>query len=42
MSLERPLTLKYTDKVTFEKLQNESVVKKSAEEISRQKFLDEL
>jgi len=42
MSLERPLTLKYTDKVVFDKLQKESLVEKSGEEFSRDRFLEGL
>ena len=42
MTLERPLTLKYVDKLVFEKIQSESMVKKSAEEESRQEFLNSL
>lgn len=42
MTLERPLTLKYVDKIVFEKIQSESMVKKSAEEESRQEFLNSL
>lgn len=40
MSLERPLTLKYTDKKIFDDLQSKSMVKKTAEEQSKQDFLD--
>ena len=39
MSLERPLTLKYTDRTVFESLQKESLVQKSGEEVSRDTFL---
>ena len=39
MSLERPLTLKYTDRAVFESLQKESLVQKSGEEVSRDIFL---
>src|SRR5574344_2505471 len=42
MSLERPLTLKYTDKIVFDKLQNQSLVNKSAQEMSRDEFLEGL
>jgi hypothetical protein len=42
MTLERPLTLKYTDKAVFDKLQNESLVNKSAQEMSRDEFLEGL
>lgn len=42
ISLERPLTLKYTDKKVFEKLQSDAMIKKSAEEQAKQDFLDHL
>ena len=42
MSLERPLTLKYTDRAVFEKLQKESLVQQSGEEVSRSQFLEGL
>ncbi len=42
LSLERPLTLKYTDKAVFDKLQNDSQVKQTSEEDSRDKFLQGL
>jgi hypothetical protein len=42
MSLERPLTLRYTDKIIFDKLQEEALVKKSFEEITREDFLEGL
>ncbi len=42
MSLERPLTLRYTDKIIFDKLQEEALVKKSFEEITREDFLEDL
>ncbi|MCR5081512.1 MAG: hypothetical protein K6B17_09220 [Treponema sp.] len=42
ISLERPLTLKYTDKKVFEKMQSDAMVKKSAEEQAKQDFLDQL
>ena len=42
MSLEKPLTLKYTDVKTFEELQNKSYVRESAEEYNRKNFLDSL
>lgn len=42
MSLERPLTLKYIDKNTFESLQNKSLVSPSGTEMTREMFLDEL
>lgn len=40
MSLERPLTLKYTDKKIFDDLQSKAMVNKTAEEESKQDFLD--
>ena len=42
MSLERPLTLKYTDKKVFDSLQEQSKVEKSAAEITRENFLEGL
>lgn len=42
MSLERPLTLKYTDRAVFEDLQSKALVNKTAEEQSKQDFLDSL
>lgn len=42
MSLERPLTLKYVDKKTFESLQKKSLVGPDGTEITREMFLDEL
>ena len=42
MSLERPLTLKYTDNKTLEDLSQKSLVQKNGWEITRQMFLDEL
>lgn len=42
MSLERPLSLKYTDKVVFDALLKDSLVDKSAEEMSRDSFLEGL
>lgn len=42
MSLERPLTLKYTDRTVFEELQSKAMVRKTAEEESKQEFLDSL
>ena len=42
MSLERPLTLKYIDIKTFTELQNNSLVKPSGKEITREMFLDSL
>ena len=42
MSLERPLTLKYTDNKTLEDLSQKSLVRKNGWEVTRQMFLDEL
>ncbi len=42
MSLESPLSVKYIDRQVFEKLQKESLVKKSAGEITKQMFLEGL
>lgn len=42
LSLEKPLTLKYIDNKTFDQLQNYSSIEKSATEITKQMFLDEL
>lgn len=42
MTLERPLTLKYVDKNVFNELLEKSLVNKSAQEITREMFLDEL
>ena len=42
MSLERPLTLKYTDRKVFDELQSKAMVNKTAEEESKQEFLDSL
>lgn len=42
MSLEKPLTLKYTDQQVFESLLDEAAALDSAEEISRQNFLEGL
>ena len=42
MSLERPLTLKYTDRKIFEELQSKALVNKSAEEMARDEFLEGL
>lgn len=39
MTLERPLTIKYTDKKVFDELQNQSLVNKSATEQTRDSFL---
>lgn len=39
MSLERPLTLKYIDKRTFNSLQNKSLVSPSGREVTRDMFL---
>lgn len=42
MTLERPLTLKYTDKKVFDDLQDKSTVDKSALETTRDNFLEGL
>ena len=42
MSLERPLTLKYTDKAISDKLKEQRMVLESAEEMSRESFLEGL
>ncbi|MCH5291146.1 MAG: hypothetical protein J1D88_05205 [Treponema sp.] len=42
MALERPLSLKYTDKAVSDSLQEKSTVQKSAEEMSRDDFLNGL
>ncbi|MGN0729771.1 hypothetical protein [Treponema sp.] len=42
MALERPLTLKYTDRGIFEELQSKALVEKSAEEMARDNFLEGL
>lgn len=42
MSLEKPLTLKYVDNDLYDSTQNYSNVPKSATEITREQFLDEL
>ena len=42
MSLERPLTLKYVDKKTFNELQGNSRVGPSATEMTREMFLEGL
>ncbi|MBO7122795.1 MAG: hypothetical protein J6V90_05895 [Treponema sp.] len=42
MSLERPLTLKYTDNKTMDDLSQKSLVQKNGWEVTRQMFLDEL
>ncbi len=42
MSLERPLTLKYTDRKIFEELQSKALVNKSVEEMARDEFLEGL
>ena len=39
MSLEKPLTLKYTDKKVYDSLMNQVEVQNSAEEMSREQFL---
>jgi hypothetical protein len=40
LSLEKPLTFKYIDKETFDKLKTEGETQKSFEEQARQKFLE--
>ncbi|MDR3200141.1 MAG: hypothetical protein LBT68_01670 [Spirochaetales bacterium] len=40
LSLEKPLTFKYIDQETFEKLKSEGETQRSLEEQSRQKFID--
>ena len=42
MTVEKPLTLKYTDKKVFEEIQNQSLVEDSAEEMARDTFLQGL
>ncbi|AEE16883.1 hypothetical protein [Treponema brennaborense] len=42
MTLERPLTLKYTDSAVFEKLQESATVRQSAVEYTRDLFLKSL
>lgn len=42
LTLERPLTLKYTDQKTFEELQNKSLINPSGSEITREMFLEGL
>ena len=42
LTLERPLTLKYTDKKVYEKLMEESLVQNTAQEMSAQAFLEGL
>lgn len=42
MSLERPLTLKYVDKATFDSLQKKSLVGPDGTEITREMFLEGL
>ncbi len=42
MTLERPLTLKYTDKVVFDKLLDDAKVEDSAFEMNRDLFLEGL
>lgn len=39
--LEKPLSLKYIDKTTYTQLQNYANIQASAEEVTRQMFLDE-
>lgn len=40
MDLEKPLSIKYTDKKVFDSLINDSKVKESEEEMDREKFLE--
>lgn len=42
VDLERPLSLKYTDRAVFEKIQSDSMVDKTAAEKSRDAFLEGL
>ena len=42
MSLERPLSIKYIDNATSEKLVRQSLVQKNGFEITRERFLDSL
>ena len=42
MTLERPLTIKYTDRKVFEDLQNQSLVNKSVSEQTKENFLNGL
>lgn len=42
MALERPLTLKYTDRKVFDQLQQQALVRESAAEMSRSQFLEGL
>lgn len=42
MTLEKPLTLKYIDNETYSTLQKESQIQKSATEVTREMFLEEL
>jgi len=39
-SLERPLTVKYLDKETFEALRQQGIMEKSVESLSREQFLE--
>ncbi|MBN2051479.1 MAG: hypothetical protein JW760_13585 [Spirochaetales bacterium] len=39
-SLERPLTVKYLDKETFEALRRQGIMEKSVETLSREQFLE--
>jgi hypothetical protein len=42
MSLEKPLSIKYTDKKVFDELRDRASVNKSAEEQAREDFLNAL
>ena len=42
MTLERPLTIKYTDKAVFESLVDQSLVEKTGRERNTEKFLEGL
>ena len=42
VALERPLSIKYTDRVVMEKIQNASFVEKTAKEKNREQFLEGL
>ncbi len=42
MVLERPLTLKYTDRKVFDQLQQQALARESAAELTREQFLEGL
>jgi hypothetical protein len=42
LSLERPLTVKYVDRVVFESLREEAQVERSLREVARDRFLEDL